>query len=292
MPRRSHHHDSVQPDFWLMHLSHIHPAAKHGSALRGPRIATPLIHPLARGKFSGTERTHHHVAFVDSAADSTNDEAEQASLTPHGNEVDTEIKVSLAAKQLAAQLVESRNFWLSFHDEYEREVSAIKHYAGEEILEKIWQKKVEHKSLFKDHEDDQFLIQRMKLETCLKHVGKATQLFMALRVAGVRAGHNSRRHHLEKIRAGSAIIIDLANKSMLDGKACTDLLTELSSLQLLVDPANPSARILHKFECQGSREVHPYAGNEEDKLAGEEKQLGDGEKTVVSSPEQTGEGWE
>ncbi|CAJ2499990.1 Uu.00g028430.m01.CDS01 [Anthostomella pinea] len=180
-----------------------------------------------------------------------------------------EMKVSLAAKQLAQQVKESRKFWTGFQEVFEVEVTNIKPYVGGHVLQGIWRDKVEHNSKYKTGEkqdDQQFGIQRMKLETCLGQVDAAMKSLAVARSKDDPSGYDSRHNQLGKIRAAGNQILDLAKNSMSDQAACKDLLTELSELGKLVDPENEAAAILHRFD---KRETRQATGSEEANAADE-----------------------
>ncbi|KAI0014713.1 hypothetical protein F4780DRAFT_173372 [Xylariomycetidae sp. FL0641] len=173
-----------------------------------------------------------------------------AASTPINPGVFAEMKLSLAAKQLAEQLKESQVFWQAFREDYEKEVQSVKPYADEAILERIWQKKVSHRGKRQGEEQakfDQWTIQRMKVEACLGHVDEATKLLNATASSNDTAGHDPRRHHLENIQGTGSRVLGLAKKSMSGEAAYSDLMIEVLQLEKLVDPRSYAA-MLHRFD--------------------------------------------
>ncbi|KAI1435559.1 hypothetical protein GGR50DRAFT_318004 [Xylaria sp. CBS 124048] len=160
-----------------------------------------------------------------------------------------DMKLSLAANQLSEQVKESMGFWRKFQSEYSADVNSIKLYAGGDVLQKIWRKKVEHSRKRKggDKDDDQrFDIQSMKLESCLNQVDEATQLLAEAWSSGHSSDYDSRHHYLEKLRRTGDFAISLSKESRSKEIACRDLLDELAELEKLLDPKT-STNMLHRF---------------------------------------------
>lgn len=162
-----------------------------------------------------------------------------------------EMKISLAANQLSEQVKESMKFWRGFRDEYSKEVNSIKVYVGADILQQIWQNKVEFNGRYKcgDEEDDQqFEIQSMKLESCLNQVDEATQLLAGAWSSDHSNDYDSRQHHLAKTQAAGNLVVGLSKRSVTNEAACIDLLEELAELEKLFDPKTSTASMLHHFD--------------------------------------------
>ncbi|KAI1801195.1 hypothetical protein F4811DRAFT_535544 [Daldinia bambusicola] len=170
--------------------------------------------------------------------------------------VNAELKVSLAARQLAFQINESKKFWIAFQDDFEAEVKAVKYYINNDVLQRIWQKRIEHNSKYKsdeDQDDEQFKIQKMKLETCLDQVKEAAEAYMQSHPLSSPSDHDPRQIALEKVRVAGDRILLLAEKSTLSNVACADLVTQALDLEKLVDSKSPDAKILHQFDKRETR---------------------------------------
>ncbi|KAI1474458.1 hypothetical protein K445DRAFT_9947 [Daldinia sp. EC12] len=201
-------------------------------------------------------------------------------------DVNAELKVSLAARQLAFQISESKNFWIAFQDEFEVEVKAVKYYASDDVLQQIWQKRIEYNSKYKSGENqdnEQFKIQKMKLETCLDQVKDAAKEYIQSHPLNSPSNHDPRHIALEKVQVAGDRIILLAEKSTLSNIACVDLVTQASDLEKLVDSRSPEAKILHQFD---KRETKKTSSEDEDKdtvtaeLISQEQDLSDEEVCV------------
>ncbi|KAI1464262.1 uncharacterized protein F4812DRAFT_444001 [Daldinia caldariorum] len=170
--------------------------------------------------------------------------------------VNAELKVSLAARQLAFQINESKKFWVTFQDEFEAEVNAVKYYVSDDVLQRIWQKRIEHNSKYKsdeDQDDEQFKIQKMKLEACLDQVKEAAKAYMQSHPLSNPSDHDPRQIALEKVQVAGDRVLLLAEKSTLSNVACADLVTQASDLEKLVDSQSPDAKILHRFDKRETR---------------------------------------
>ncbi|KAI1082032.1 hypothetical protein F5B20DRAFT_534194 [Whalleya microplaca] len=208
--------------------------------------ATPVfIHPLApRG---GPVNGHEEASKKAPRAHHT---SRTASIGVNRG-VNSEMRVSLAAKQLSNQLCESRNLWIAFREEYEKEVASIKTYVDDSILQQIWRKKIEYNSKYSSgdyQEDEQFTIQYMKLGSCLDQINEAANILASVQQSDYRSSSGSRNHHLKKIRIIGNAVAKLSSKTMTNGAACTELLAEMAELEKLVDPKNPAAKVLHRFD--------------------------------------------
>ncbi|KAK6949161.1 hypothetical protein Daesc_009235 [Daldinia eschscholtzii] len=179
--------------------------------------------------------------------------------------VNAELKVSLAARQLAFQIGESKKFWIAFQDEFEVEVKAVKYYASDDVLQRIWQKRIEYNSKYKsdeDQDDEQFKIQKMKLEACLDQVKDAAKEYIQSHPLSSPSDHDPRHIALEKVQVAGDRVLLLAEKSTLSNIACADLVTQASDLERLVDTKSPDAKILHQFD---KREIRKTLSEGEDK---------------------------
>ncbi|KAI0106634.1 hypothetical protein F4814DRAFT_64548 [Daldinia grandis] len=172
--------------------------------------------------------------------------------------VNAELKVSLATRQLAYQIKESKRFWIAFQNEFEVEVKAVKYYVNDDVLQRIWQKKTEHNTKYKNGEnqdDEQFTIQKMKLETCLDQVKEAAKGFIQSHPLGGPSDHDPRHLAIEKIQVTGDRVLLLAGKSMFSNIACADLVTQASDLEKLVEARSPDANILHRFDKRETMKI-------------------------------------
>ncbi|OTB05053.1 hypothetical protein M426DRAFT_320114 [Hypoxylon sp. CI-4A] len=170
--------------------------------------------------------------------------------------LNAELKIALAAKHLADQIGESKKFWITFHESFEQEVASVRYYIDDDILQQIWQKRIEYNSKYRsgeNNDDEEFTVQRVKLETCLDQVNEASRAFARSRPLGDQAEHDPRRLALEKIRGVGVLVLDLAAKSARNNGACADLVVEASNLEKLVDARSPDAKVLHQFDRRQSR---------------------------------------
>lgn len=174
--------------------------------------------------------------------------------------INAELKISLAAKHLASQISESKEFWSTFQEKFEKEVTEIKYYAGDNIIQQLWRKKIEYDSKFRADESQihqQFCFQQMKLEACLDQINEAATAFHECLPRKSLSNHNSRQLALDKIRTAGALVLKLATRSALNNTACADLVTEASSLEKLVDPESPDAIVLYRFDrCDTKSSTH------------------------------------
>ncbi|KAI1309815.1 hypothetical protein F5Y03DRAFT_347453 [Xylaria venustula] len=164
-----------------------------------------------------------------------------------------ETKISLAAKQLTKQAKESMTFWRQFQEEYLKEVDSIKVYVGADVLQLVWQKRVEHKGKYRgaDRKDCHlFEIESMKLESCLSQVDEATQLLAGTWSSDHNNDYDSRQHNLDKLRAAGKVVVDLSKRSIKNEAACLDLLAELAELE----------KLLHHFD---QHQIQSRTGSEE-----------------------------
>ncbi|KAF3057322.1 hypothetical protein GL218_05948 [Daldinia childiae] len=185
--------------------------------------------------------------------------------------INAELKVSLAARQLSFQIKESRKFWIAFQDEFEAEVKAVRYYVNDDVLQRIWQKRTEHNSKYKNGENqdnEQFIIQKIKLETCLDQVREAAKAFIQSHPLGSPSDHDPRHLALEKIQVTGDRILLLAGKSMFSNIACVDLVTQASDLEKLVDSKNPDAKVLHRFDKRETMKTS-CEGEDNGSVAGE-----------------------
>ncbi|KAI0853330.1 hypothetical protein F5Y00DRAFT_224417 [Daldinia vernicosa] len=172
--------------------------------------------------------------------------------------INAELKVSLATRQLAFQIKESKRFWIAFQDEFEAEVKAVKYYVNDDVLQRIWQKRTEHNSKYKNGEnqdDEQFIIQKMKLETCMDQVKEAAKAFIQSHPLGGPSDHDPRHLALEKIQVTGDRVLLLAGKSTFSNIACADLVTQASDLEKLVDARSPDAKVLHRYDKRETMKI-------------------------------------
>ncbi|KAI1195459.1 hypothetical protein F5X97DRAFT_308027 [Nemania serpens] len=217
-----------------------------------------FIHPFAQSR-----KKHHEVPArqrrqqpLEATADSSRRSARQASPVPAVTKMMAEMKLSLAANQLSEQVQESMRLWGEFRDEYSTEVSSIKPYVGMSVLRQVWRQKIEFKSKHRrgdKHDDQQFSIQGIKLESCLNQVDEATRLLAQVRSSDHNASYDSRQRYLKKMRATGNLVIGLSKKSVVDEAACKDLLEELAELEKLIGSENSTAGKLHRTDGRQQR---------------------------------------
>ncbi|KAI1165757.1 hypothetical protein F5B18DRAFT_609741 [Nemania serpens] len=216
-----------------------------------------FIHPYAqaRKKHEVPARQRRHKPS-EATADDSRRPARQASPVLAVTKMMAEMKVSLAANQLSEQVQESMRLWGKFRDEYSTEVDSIKPYVGTSVLQQIWRKKVEFNSKHKrgdKHENQQFSVQSIKLESCLNQVDEATRLLAKVRLSDHNNDYDSRQYHLKKMRAAGNLVIGLSKKSVVDEAACKDLLEELAELEKLIGSKDSTARTSHHTDNRQSR---------------------------------------
>lgn len=180
-----------------------------------------------------------------------------------------ETKVSLAANQLSDQVKESMRFWRKFQKEYLKEVSSIKPYVGVDILQQVWRKKVEF-----SEDDQQFVVQRVKLRSCLDQVDEAIQLLTESRLSN-NNDYDSRRHHLKKVRVTGNCVVDLVKSSETNEAACKDLLKELAELDKLIDLKSPTASMLHRLPNRPPLNVSRAEERNTDAFESSRREIGD-----------------
>ncbi|KAI0517207.1 hypothetical protein F5B22DRAFT_133879 [Xylaria bambusicola] len=142
-------------------------------------------------------------------------------------------------------------------------MDSIRIYVGMGVLQQIWQQKVEYYRKYKrtDRQDDhQFEIQNMKLQSCLNQVEEVTQLLAGTQRPDHKSDHDSRQHHLARIRATGDSVVMLSGKSTINEAACVDLLEELAALERLVDPKRPTADMLHHLNKGSTQAVSGSQG--------------------------------
>ncbi|KAI1821273.1 hypothetical protein F4861DRAFT_533058 [Xylaria intraflava] len=216
-----------------------------------------FVHPYARtreGYNTPTEeqrrRRRQHAPEVTPRVNNSDTTVGRGPSDPAMRRMMADMKLSLAASQLSEQVKEGTRFWREFQNEYSVEVNSIKFYAGGDVLQQIWRKKVEYNHLCKggDKDDDQsFDIQIMKLESCLNEVDEATRLLAQAWSSDCGGDYNSRHHYLEKLRRSGNFAVGLSKNSRENEMACRDLLDELAELEKLLDPRT-SASMLHRFK--------------------------------------------
>lgn len=181
-----------------------------------------------------------------------------ASKTGISELIDAQLKVSLAAKQLATQISESKGFWIMFREKFEEQVKEIKYYAGQDIIQQLWERKIQHDSKFRNHKSQkhqQFSFPLMGLEACVSQINDAADaLTECLRKTPSK--HDSRQLALDKIRTAGELVLELAERSIKSSSACADLVMEACNLERLVDPKSPEARIIHQFDRRETKSTH------------------------------------
>ncbi|KAI5865894.1 hypothetical protein GGS23DRAFT_594059 [Durotheca rogersii] len=172
----------------------------------------------------------------------------------------TELKLALAARDLADQIDESKRFWATFHEHFEKEVMGIRYYVSDDILQQIWREKIRYNSRHKSGEspdDDQFGFQQVKVETYLHQVKKTGKVLIRSQplVDSSDQDPQNLRLTLDKIRNTGARVLDLADRSATNRTAYVDLMKEASNLEKLVDPRSPDAKVLHQFDRRETRKI-------------------------------------
>ncbi|KAJ8121852.1 hypothetical protein ONZ43_g1801 [Nemania bipapillata] len=174
-----------------------------------------------------------------------------------------ETKVSLAVNQLGDQVKESKQFWREFRGGFLTEVKNIKPYVGMDLLQQIWRKKVEfnNKDKHGNMEDgQQFVIQIMKLESCLDQVFEATRLLEEARPSDRGSDYDSQQRHIAKICGVGDTVVSLGLKASTNESSCRDLLEELAELEKLISSKTGPAGMPHRID---KRQPQHDAGLEE-----------------------------
>ncbi|KAK5632718.1 hypothetical protein RRF57_008432 [Xylaria bambusicola] len=224
-----------------------------------------FVHPQAQTQRKNGVATRRSQSSVGSSfvLDNSHHPAHPAPHSLGVRKMMADMKITLAVNQLSDQVKESMGFWRRFQDEYTREVDSIRFYIGVDVLQQIWQQKVEYYRKDKrvdEQEDHRFEIQSMKLESCLNQVDEATQLLAETQPPGYNRDYDSRQHHLAKMRATGASAINLSRKAVTKEAACIDLLEELAELEKLVDPKRATARVPSHFNKSSTQTT---SGSEE-----------------------------
>lgn len=180
----------------------------------------------------------------------TNFEAEHQLSVPPSNNIDTDAHISLAARQLKAQIDEFIRIYDGFYQLYEKEVAQIKSYVDDEVLQRAWLKKIEYNEKFntgQDQENQQLSTQRKLLAACLSHLNGAAP-GGTTPISTDPAIYDRRGIYLQKIRAAGQRVLHLAEKTMTSRAACKDLRAELLDLGKLVDPKGKETKLLYRFD--------------------------------------------
>ncbi|KAJ8127617.1 hypothetical protein O1611_g6019 [Lasiodiplodia mahajangana] len=218
-----------------------------------------FVHPYAQGRGNyGISAEQRRPQSSAATVDNLVPPARRSPPAPAVRKMMAEMKVSLAINQLSQQVMESRQFWQEFRDEYLAEVESIKYYVGVEVLQQIWRKKIEFNSKDKhgdERDDQQFSIQSMKLESCLTQVDEATELLAEVGWSDYSSDYDSRQHHLSKVRGAGSLVVGLSKRSVANEAACTDLLEELAELEKLVDSRSATANMLPRIGKHQSEDV-------------------------------------
>ncbi|KAI1179093.1 hypothetical protein F4777DRAFT_17030 [Nemania sp. FL0916] len=226
------------------------------------RHARPFfVHPYVQAQ--GDHRTPAEQRRLNTPEEITPSRLEQSGRpmksspqSPAVRRMMAEMKMSLATKQLSEQVKESIRFWRKFRNEYSAEVNSIKLYVGLDVLHQIWREKVDHNDRAKrgTREDgQQFVIQSVKLESCLGQVDEATQLLAETKSSDHSGDYDSQQHHLVKIRAAGDLVVGLSKRSAANETACLDLLEELASLDKLINSKNSAVAIPHHTDKHESK---------------------------------------
>lgn len=183
---------------------------------------------------------------------------------PAKNNIDIDAHISLAAKQLKSQVDDFIKVYDGFYRLYEKEVANIKSYAGDDILQRTWSKKVEHNEKYntgQGQEQKQLSTQRKMLAACLSQMDGVTHNGTMPQYSSDPSKYDRRGNSLEKIRAAGNRVLRLTDMAMTSVAACEDLRSELLDLGKLVDPKNKDAKMLYQFD---RRETMNPQGNGKD----------------------------
>ncbi|KAI0151616.1 hypothetical protein GGR57DRAFT_503883 [Xylariaceae sp. FL1272] len=154
-----------------------------------------------------------------------------------------EMRVSLAVTQLSDRIKKSNTFWHDFRDEYEKDVGNIKIYAGADILQQIWQKKVGQKKKHVNY-------QAIGLESCLQSAHNAAKLLAANEDSDGIDEYSSQHKFLGKVRSAGDVIVGLNKLSYSSESACKDFQQQLADLDTLVQASG----FLNRFDRRSSQQ--------------------------------------
>ena len=207
-----------------------------------------ILHPAARSSSSGSlppnlgETEWSKTAILKTVYQGTVPAAKSGA--------DTDASVSLASKQLKTQIDECILVYDRFYQLYEQEVANIRPYANDDVLQSIWEQKIEHNEKFntgQDEEHGQLSTQRKMLAACLSFIDAAVERGASRRSAEAER-HDRRGVYLEKIRATGRRVLDLAEKTMSNSAVWEDFRSELVDLGNLVDPNGKDAKLIYRFD--------------------------------------------
>ncbi|RYO98689.1 hypothetical protein DL764_007015 [Monosporascus ibericus] len=216
-----------------------------------------FIHPAAvvgcskifAGAFEGTQWKGPAMARGPLNVGATNRVPTSAFL-----DVDSDAHISLAAKQLKTQIDEFVKVYAEFYRVYEKEVTSIKLYVDDSVLQRAWSQKIEHNEKYNtghNQEHKQLSTQRKMLAACLIQIDDATRSTVTPSSDDL-SRYDRRAIYLEKVRAAGDRVLRLAEMAMSSRAACEDLLTETSELRKLVDPKSKDAKLLYQFDKRES----------------------------------------
>lgn len=246
------------------------PAAPKSARFKKTTTSSPSIHvPSGGSPASGVPETPGDFEYDDDPGDPADpadyadyDESHITTIPRKEDKINVELKVLLAVKNLAAQIKESKQFWATFLQKFNKEVAGIKDYAGNDIIQQLWRKKVGVANKFKDIENKEhgeFHIHQRKLKVCLNEAYEAAGELSKFRPQNDPSYHDSRQLALDKIRPATTIISLLTSKSAQNSAACADLVTELLNLEKLVSQRSPDAQVLYQLEQHEARKS-PHEG--------------------------------
>ncbi|KAI1267495.1 hypothetical protein F5Y18DRAFT_304696 [Xylariaceae sp. FL1019] len=191
-----------------------------------------FVHPYA-----------HHAQSA-SPSSSRRDWRRHALVATHSeSRMMAEMRVSLAVTHLSDRIKKSNTFWHDFRDEYEKDVDNIKIYAGADILQQIWQKKVGQKKKHANY-------QAIGLESCLQSAHNAAKLLAANEDSQETDEYSSQHKFLGKVRSAGDVIVGLNKLSYSSESACKDFQQQLSDLDTLVQGSG----FLNRFDRLSSQQ--------------------------------------
>lgn len=154
------------------------------------------------------------------------------------------LPIGKALRWLHEALVDVEKFFRKFQDDYNKEVKLIDKYAGAEILQHLWIRKVTGKGAPQDGSQDtksgemweeKFAEKRRSLREALDAALSAS-LSLGDQETPKATTLESRKRLLEKVATADHHIMDLLDLVMKESEHCKGLPGELKMLKELVDP--------------------------------------------------------
>lgn len=171
-----------------------------------------------------------------------------------GAQKDNVLPFGKAMQWLYEGLVEAEKFYKTFQDDYDREVRSIK-YAGAEILQKLWVKKVTGKGasgqdVSQDKKraetwEEKFGEKKRSLREAMEAALNAT-LSLGEQESPKVTTFETRKRLQEKVEIAGHHVMDLLDLAMKGSDHCKALLGELKLLKDLVDPRKKENKSLYE----------------------------------------------